>query len=148
VAERLSNQTYSSIVPRCAESPDATGLNNIDEHSESARHRHMMRIMLVDDEESYRLLIRARVEKHPEFEIVGEALNGAHAITLAGELNPDLILMDISMPEMNGLEATRQIKRLLPNTTVIIVSGLDSGDEVAAERTAELIRLSSLWTNS
>ena len=94
--------------------------------------------MLVDDEESYRLLIRARLERHPGFEIVGEAGNGAQAVAMAGELKPDLILMDISMPGMDGLKASRKIKDLHPEITVIIISALDSGDEVAAGATGRI----------
>jgi YesN/AraC family two-component response regulator len=93
---------------------------------------HMTRIMLVDDEESYRLLIRTHVENHPGFEIVGEALNGTQAVAMVDELKPDLVLMDISMPGMDGLRATRQIKDRHPDITVIIISALDSGDEIAA----------------
>lgn len=92
----------------------------------------MTRILLVDDEESYQLLICTRLESHPRFEIVGEARNGAQAVAMASELKPDLILMDISMPGMDGLKASRKIKDLHPDITVIILSALDSGDEVAA----------------
>ena len=98
----------------------------------------MTRILLVDDEESYRLLIRAHLERHPGFEIVGEAGNGAQAVAMADELKPDLIMMDISMPGMDGLKASRKIKDLHPEITVIIISALDSGDEVAAGATGRI----------
>ena len=63
---------------------------------------------------------------------MGEAENGPQAVAMAGELKPGLILMDVSMPGMDGLKATRQIKDLYPDITVIIISALDSGDEVVA----------------
>jgi two-component system response regulator NreC len=69
-----------------------------------------IRILLVDDHAVVRAGLRMLLGADPELEIVGEAENGAQALRLTGELAPDVVLMDISMPDMNGIEATRRIK--------------------------------------
>ena len=80
------------------------------------------RILIVDDHEIVRSGLRRLVERQSGWEVCGEAVNGKEAIDKALALNPDLVLMDISMPVMNGIEATRQIRRLSPVTKIVIVS--------------------------
>ena len=70
------------------------------------------RILIVDDHEVVRQGIRTILKARPQWELVGEAVNGKDAIEKAQKLNPDVILMDITMPEMSGIEATREITRL------------------------------------
>ena len=93
------------------------------------------RILLVDDHAIVRSGIRNLLNASPEFVICGEAANGKEAIEQVLVLFPDVVLMDISMPIMNGIEATRQIRRLSPATKVVIVSMHDS--EQIAERAKE-----------
>jgi len=71
-----------------------------------------VRVLLVDDEQLVRAGFRLILESEPEFEVIGEAANGAEAVELTKKLDPDVVLMDIQMPEMNGLEATAQIAAL------------------------------------
>ena len=85
-----------------------------------------MRILLADDHQIIRRGVRSVLETQPDFNICGEAVDGYDAIEKALELKPDTIIMDISMPRLNGLEATREIRRLIPEIEVLILSQHDS----------------------
>ena len=81
-----------------------------------------LRILLADDHEVVRLGMRALLGVRPEWEICAEAANGREAVELAKQTKPDVVVMDISMPELNGLEATRQILKALPRAEVLILT--------------------------
>ncbi len=81
-----------------------------------------VRILIVDDHEIVREGLRSILSEKPGFELVGEAENGLQAIRMCRETRPDLVVMDISMPEMNGVEATREIKRENPDVKVLALS--------------------------
>jgi len=81
-----------------------------------------VRILLADDHSLLREGLRLLLERQPEFAVVGEAGDGREAVRLAEELHPDVVVMDIAMPELNGIEATLRIVNGLPRTSVLILS--------------------------
>jgi len=89
-----------------------------------------LRILIADDHDVVRAGVRSLLEGQPECEICGEAADGRQAVTLAQELRPDVVVMDITMPELNGLEATRQILKAIPDAQVLILSMHESEELV------------------
>jgi len=85
-----------------------------------------MRILIADDYEGIRGGIRTLLMARPDWEVCGEAVNGQDAVRLAGELQPDVIIMDITMPVMSGLEATEQLTKHGSNTKVLIFTTHES----------------------
>jgi DNA-binding NarL/FixJ family response regulator len=83
------------------------------------------RIIIADDHEHAREGIRDLLEEHDDFEVVGEATNGQEVIELTEQLMPDLILMDIQMPVVDGLEATKQIKARFPYVKIVMITVSD-----------------------
>ncbi|HEY1387783.1 MAG TPA: response regulator transcription factor [Ktedonobacterales bacterium] len=81
-----------------------------------------IRVLLADDHTILRAGLKMMLSVQPDIEIVGEASDGRQAIAEAQRLQPDVILMDITMPELNGIEATRQVKKLLPETRVLVLT--------------------------
>ena len=81
-----------------------------------------MSILIVDDHEVVRKGIRAYLETLPDFEVVGEAVSGEEAVNLVGEYIPDIVLLDLIMPGMDGVEATRRIKQISPRTQVVVLT--------------------------
>jgi DNA-binding NarL/FixJ family response regulator len=92
----------------------------------------MLRILIADDHEVARRGIRAVLESHPGWEVCGEAKDGREAVELASKEKPDLILLDIGMPNLNGLEAARQILAVSPDIAILILTMHDS-DQVVRE---------------
>jgi DNA-binding NarL/FixJ family response regulator len=81
-----------------------------------------IRIFIADDHEIVRRGLRATLEAEPDVELIGEASNGREAVTRVNELQPDIVVMDVGMPELNGLEATRQIRAVSPSVRVLILT--------------------------
>jgi DNA-binding NarL/FixJ family response regulator len=84
------------------------------------------RILIADDHEVVRAGVRILLESESGWKIVGEAATGREAVALAQELKPDVVVLDIGMPELNGLDAARQIKQALPETEIAIFSAVES----------------------
>lgn len=84
-----------------------------------------VRILLADDHEVVRQGLRALIEKRPEWQVCGEAADGRTAVALAEKERPHIAVIDFGMPELNGLEATRQIKKALPECEVLIFTGTE-----------------------
>jgi two-component system response regulator DegU len=82
----------------------------------------MLRVLLVDDQELFRDIARSMFAGSDDFEVIAEAEDGADAVAAYTELNPDLVLMDVQMARMNGLEATREILKGDPEARVVITS--------------------------
>jgi len=80
------------------------------------------RILIADDHAMLREGMRNLLSQEKDFEVVGEAANGEEAVNLAKELKPDIVIMDIVMPKLNGLEATKQVRQLSPGTALLILT--------------------------
>ena len=81
-----------------------------------------VRILVVDDFELFRQFVRSIMAENRELQIVGDASDGLEAVQKAVELKPDLILMDIGLPSLNGIEAARQIRELVPESKIVFLS--------------------------
>jgi DNA-binding NarL/FixJ family response regulator len=82
-----------------------------------------VRILIADDFSAIRKVVRVTLENDPHFEVCGEAVDGAKAIEEAQRLKPDVVVLNISMPVLNGYEAARKIRSDLPGTAIVILSG-------------------------
>jgi DNA-binding NarL/FixJ family response regulator len=89
-----------------------------------------LRVMIADDHPLFRDGLRAMFESEPDFELVGEAANGQEAVELAGRLQPDVALMDIQMPDLDGIEATRRVITASPKTRVLVVTMFEDDESL------------------
>ncbi len=92
-----------------------------------------IRILIADDDSPIRRLLRRLIEEHSEWEVCGEAVNGLDAVTKAGELHPDLVVLDLAMPQMNGLQAARQISQATPNLPMLLLTVQEVSTELMNE---------------
>lgn len=86
------------------------------------RSAPVVRVLVVEDFQPFREFIRSMLGKRPGLEIVGEASDGLEAVRIAEALMPDLILLDIGLPTLNGMKAARQIRKLSPQSKIIFVT--------------------------
>ena len=91
-----------------------------------------IRVLLADDARDLRFLVRVTLEADPRFLVVGEAADGAEAVRLAEELQPDVVVLDLALPVLDGLQALPRIRTCAPDTAVVVLSGFDAGSMAAA----------------
>jgi DNA-binding NarL/FixJ family response regulator len=93
-----------------------------------------IRILVADDHPVFRFGLRALLNAMPDTQVIGEVTNGEEVIVLAGSVHPDVILMDINMPGVNGIEATRRIRETNPDIRILMVTMLEDDSVFAAMR--------------
>jgi DNA-binding NarL/FixJ family response regulator len=95
-----------------------------------------LRILIVDDEKAVRTALGRLLGTRGEWVVVGEAADGAEAVGKAKELKPDVIIMDVTLPELNGLAATPEIKKVLPSAEILIFTQHESSQMIREARKA------------
>lgn len=90
----------------------------------------LIRILIADDQRLFRQSLKYLIEQEREIKVVGEAANGQDAFTLAQEVNPDIVLMDVDMPKLDGINATRLILEHKPNTKILMLSVHDDDERI------------------
>ena len=95
-----------------------------------------IRVLIVDDHLLFAQAVEAVLAAEPELEVVGHASDGAAAVELVRELDPDVVLMDIAMPVMDGIEATERIRAGKPGACVVMLTGSNAGADVDRSRKA------------
>jgi len=95
--------------------------------------RDRIRVVVADDDWLFARMLQVRLSAHPDLEVVGTAGDGSEAVALAEELAPDIVLMDVTMPVLDGVEATRLIRALPEPPAVVLVTGEDEDDLGAYE---------------
>ena len=111
--EALCHGTDTRIVPRWARSGYAAPVDQTDER---------IRVLIVEDDDDIRALLRMNVEAHPDFCLAGEAPDGRHAAELLKLGEPDVVIMDLDMPHIDGIGAIQMIRRDHPDATVVVYS--------------------------
>jgi len=91
------------------------------------------RILIADDDASIRRLVRRILEDHPNWEVCGEAVDGQEAVVKTVELHPDVVILDLAMPEKNGFQAAREISALFPLMPMVLLTVQNSSNELANE---------------
>ena len=91
-----------------------------------------LRVLIADDHPLFRDGLRSMLESEPDIELVGEAATGKEAVALAAQLQPDVVLMDVQMPDMDGIEATRRAIAVAPNAKVLVVTMFEDDESVLA----------------
>ncbi|HYS03610.1 MAG TPA: response regulator transcription factor [Candidatus Dormibacteraeota bacterium] len=91
-----------------------------------------LRILVVDDHEVVRRGVKALIESHPDWRVCGETGDGREAVLKAKELQPDVVVLDVTMPGLNGLDATRQIRNVAPKTEVLVLT-MHTSEDLARE---------------
>ena len=107
-----------------------------------------IRVLLVDDHRLVREAIRSLLKSVQSIDVVGEAENGAEAIACIGKLNPQVVVMDISMPKMDGLVATKLVRRHYPNVAVLGLSVMEDSYHQSAMEKAGAFRVMTKGTHS
>lgn len=92
-----------------------------------------VRILIADDDSPIRRLLRRLIEEHANWEVCGEAINGSDAVTKTDELSPDLVVMDLAMPQMNGLQAAREISKSSPAMPMLLLTVQQVSAELVQE---------------
>src|ERR1700704_4733873 len=95
-----------------------------------SRDTAVVRVLVVEDFEPFRQFIRSKLNEKPELQIIGELSDGGEAVLQAGDLRPDLILLDVGLPTLNGIEAARRVSKLSPKSKILVVSKETSADIV------------------
>jgi two-component system, NarL family, nitrate/nitrite response regulator NarL len=98
--------------------------------------QRVIRVLIVDDEPLFTEMLQALLQGEEGIDVVGTAQHGRQAVDLANELDPDLIVMDVSMPVMDGIDATREIRKQNPTATILILTGGASITEIDQARIA------------
>lgn len=100
--------------------------------SEGMPPKNRLRVVIADDDPLFAALLRARLVLRPELDVVGIARDGGEAVALAEDLLPDLLLMDVNMPRVDGIEATRLVRDLPDPPTVVLITGDDEDADARA----------------